>query len=191
MATNCGNISANLAINCDTPLQAGTADRAIVINFDDIASVVRNGSNPQIIEDIILNSGASAFQIDGKNNSIEPDDALVKQRYAEVFDHHVRMKGFDISPTGKKQLNSMVHGRFVVITENRFKGASGNAAFEVRGLGAGLVLTELTRNPNDQDTQGAFDLLFSTDEFSKETVLPNTLFITSYAASKAVVDALL
>lgn len=190
MSTVCGKIASNILKSCTKPLQGGTKDRALIINFDDIASIVYNSTNTATVEDIVLVTGKVAYQIDGKNNSIAPKAMLVKQGYENMFDHSVQMKGFDIAPEIKEQFNSAKDGRFVVIVENYFKGTAGNSAFEVYGLTSGLELTALERDPNNADTQGAFDFTFST-VLNKEPKLPNNLFITSYAASKAVVDGLL
>jgi hypothetical protein len=84
----------------------------------------------------------------------------------------------------------MKDGRFVVITENYFKGVAGNASFEIYGLTTGLEMSVLERDPNTADTQGAFDFTFTTIN-NKEPRLPNSLFNTDYATSKAVVDSIL
>lgn len=189
-ATVCGEISANMEKSCTNPLQAGTRDRAIVLNFADIVSISYNSTNLQTVEDIVLATGATGFYIDGKNNSIRPMAALVPGTFDNMFDHTVQMIGFDISPAAKEQFNSMKNGRFVVITENYYRGTSGNSAFEVYGLTTGLELTALTKDPNSQDTQGAFDFTLST-KTNKEPNLPNSFFVTSYSATKAIVDALL
>lgn len=186
----CGEISASILRSCDYPLQAGTRDRAIIINLDDISSIVYNVSDGETVEDIILVSGAVAYQVDGKNNSIAPKSLLVKIGFNKMFDHEVMMKGFDISPAIKSNLNKMKDGRFVIITENYFKGENGKSAFEIYGLTTGLEMTVLERDPNNADTQGAFDFTFFTD-VNKEPRLPNALFITNYATTKAIVDGLL
>ena len=189
LVTVCGEISASILKSCTTPIQGGTRDRAVIMNFDDILSY-SYAADGETITDIVLASGAVAYQIDGKNNSIAPKASLIKVGFNKMFDHTVMAKGFDISPAIKSQLNSMKDGRFVIITENYFKGTSGNSAFEVYGATSGLELTVIERDPNNADTQGAFDFTFFTD-VNKEPRLPNALFITSYAASKAIVDALL
>jgi hypothetical protein len=189
MATICGKINASIAKSCVTPLQGGTEDRAWIINKADIASVSYEAGG-EIVEDIVLNSGASAFYIDGKNNSIEPNSAMVDVGYFNMFDHTVTFKGFDISPNIKSQLNSAKDGKYVVIVENYFKGTAGNSAFEVYGLSTGLEFSEITRNANDEATQGAFHFVLTT-KVNKESKLPNPLFVTSYAATKAVLEGLL
>lgn len=189
LVTVCGKISNNISKNCLSPLQAGVRDRAIVINFDDISSVVY-ATDGETVEDIILVSGAVAHVVDGKNNSIKPTTTLLQQTYDNMFDHMVEMIGFDISPATRTEFNSIKNGRFVVITENYYKGTNGESAFEVYGLTTGLELTALSRDPNNQETQGAFQFTFMT-KVNKEPKLPNALFITDYSTSKAVVDGLL
>jgi len=186
----CGEIATNIVFDCDAPLQSGTRERAWVINFEDIDSVTYNATNKKIVESITLKATKVAYYIDGKNNSIAPSTALVRQTFGSAFDHIVNMKGFDISPNVKDNLDKAKEGRFIVITENNFKGATGNSAFEIYGLTTGLEMTTLTRNPNDAATMGAFDFTFGTD-VNKEPGLPHTFFITSYAASKTAIEGLL
>lgn len=188
----CGEINANIAFDCDNPLQSGTRDRMWIINFEDIdhGAIVYNATNKNIVEDLPLLATKVAYYIDGKNNSIMPTATMVQQRYANMFDHVVNAKGFDISPAVKDMLDKAKDGRFVIITENTFKGASGNAAFEIFGLKSGLEMTGLTRDPNNADTQGAFDITFGTN-LNKEPELPKTYFITDYSTTKAAIEALL
>ena len=187
----CGEIATNMTIDCNSPLQSGTRERAWIMNFDDVANaVITYAADGYTIEDIVLPSGKSAYYIDGKNNSIRPNQAQVQQTYANMYDHSVAFLCFDISPAMKAELNAQKDGRFVVITENYYRGTAGNSAFEVYGLTSGLVRTALTRDPNSEENGGAYDFTLMTDK-SKEPKLPNPLFVTSYAASKAVVEGLL
>jgi hypothetical protein len=185
----CGKISANVSRSCTNPLQAGTRDRGIIINFDDVLAPTYDTDGETVL-DIILVSGAIAYQIDGQNNSIEPKSTMVEQGFNNMFDHEVMMKGFDVSPATKNQINKMKDGRFVVVTENYFRGVAGNAAFEVYGLTTGMEVTELERDANSEETQGAFHIKFFTKK-NKEPKTANTWFVTDYAITKAAVDALL
>jgi hypothetical protein len=189
MSGVCGTIAANILKSCDNPVQAGTRDRGIIINFDDILSVTY-AADGETIEGIVLNAGKVAYQIDGQNNSISPISRLVEQGFNNMFDHECTMKGFDVSPATKNQVNAMKDGRFVIICENYFRGASGNAAFEVYGITTGLETMEIERDPNSEETQGAFHFMFGTKK-NKEPKTAATLYITDYAASKAIVDGLL
>ena len=185
----CGGLGASIKKNCDNPVQAGTVDRLVVINFADLLSVTRDVTTKEITG-IVLNSGAVAYEIDGQNNSIEPMTQMVEQGYNNMFDHGVRAKGFDIDQEVKNELDVAKDGRYICICENYHRGDSGNTSFEVYGLTTGLEITEIARDPNSEETQGAFDLYFFTKK-NKEPKLPATLFDTDYVTSKAIVDGLL
>lgn len=187
----CGTITASILADCDNPVQGGTRDRAYIMNFDDFdLGTIVFGADGYTIEAITLPALKTAFVIEGKNNSIVPKATMVEQGFSNMFDQEINMKGFDISPTVKKDLNSMKDGRFVIITENYFKGTSGNSAFEVYGTTVGLEMTVIERDPNNTETQGAFDMTFFT-KLNKEPNLPNPLFLTDYTTTKAIAEGLL
>jgi hypothetical protein len=79
---------------------------------------------------------------------------------------------------------------FIVVIENNFRGETGNAAFEIYGLDVGLELVEMETNKSDAETQGAYVLTLRTPELYKEPHLPATFYVTSYAATKALFNAL-
>lgn len=191
MQTICGEITQDLAEDCDNKLSAGVNDRLILINFNDIDSVVRNGANPQIIENIILASGKEAYAWQGKNLSNEPLYTLINNRFVKNYDHEVRQKVFLNTPDAKRELERLAEGLTVAIVENKHKGPSGNSAFEIYGLDVGLEIQEMTRNPNDPETAGAHDALLRTPEESKEPHMPATFFKTDFATTKGLVEALL
>ena len=192
MPTICGTITSNLSVNCSNPLQAGAEDTLYLINREDWldAAITLNGTNDQIIENIVLASGKVAYTYQGKNNSIVPKYELVKQTYAEVYNHEINLKVFDVSPTAKEQLELLAKGQMVAIVHNKYKGTSGNAAFEVYGADAGLVCTQNIREVSPTDTGGAFYLILKSDETAMEPHMPKTVFITDYATTKAIVEGL-
>jgi len=188
----CARISQNITVNCDAPIQGGTRDNLILINYDDWidAAITVNVTNSQIIEDIVLPSGATGYQIEGINNSILPKQAFIKGRFLGSFEHEVNFKCFSLNPTIKSELVKLSKGRVVAIVENNYKGDDGEAAFEVYGLDSGLVLELLERDPANADTQGAYDVTVKSSEQSRESHLPATIFLTDYTTSKAIVDGL-
>jgi len=189
--TVCGKLTADILEDCTVPLVAGTRDMAYVINFADWENATKtkvSGSNTY--SGIVLPTGALAYKISGLKNSIDPDCTQVQVGSYQRFDHMVNMIGYDIDPTIKDQLNAAKDGVYVVIVENFFQGTAGNGAFEVYGADAGLVLRNINKKPTDADTQGGFKFTFMSDELRKEPMLPATVFITSYAATKALVEGL-
>lgn len=189
MATTCGKITKDIAKSCEFPLQSGTRDKAKVINFADIVGVEYDATNKAQVVGITLATGAVAFTVDGSKNSIRPMSKLVDGTYTKRFDHQVEMLGFDISPEMKEHFNAGVEGRYVVVTENYFQGEDGQSAFEIYGLTTGLEFTVLDREANNSENQGAYQITFLTKD-NKEPRLPNALFDTNYATTKAIFDAL-
>lgn len=189
----CGKINASIAYDCTNPPTGGANDRLILMNFDDWGncSIGYNITNPLIIESITPASGIVAYEYEGHNNSVEPRLALVKGRYVDGYDHEVKFKVFSNAPTVKAQLQKLGQSKVVAIVQNNHKGANGDSAFEVYGSQTGLELQELERIIADAETQGAFNLLIKNDEVSRPSNLPNTVFLTDFATSKAIVDGLL
>lgn len=190
MPTGCEGLFESILLDCSKPISAGVKDILYLINADDILSTTPDASNPNLITGITLVSGAVAYKFEGKNSSIEPRAALVRQRYSEVYDHEVTFKVFDNGADIKKNLQGAVTKKVVAIVENRFQGTDGDAAFEIYGLTAGLQANTLERITADADTQGAYNVVLVSSEFEKEPNLPATLFDVSYANTKALVEAL-
>lgn len=191
MLTVCGDISANILISCTVPLQAGTEDTLILINRNDIASTTRNGTNNEIIENIILASGAIGYAYQGINNSHKPKFNTVKVGPFQRWSHQVDFLAFGVTAVEKAQMQKLKDGDIVAIVYNKFKGTAGNGAFEVYGFDAGLKNSLIGRDVTNQETQGAFSIsLMSDPETGLEPFPPKSLFVTSYAASLAVVDGL-
>jgi hypothetical protein len=190
----CAKITAGNAINCDFPLTGGVKDRLILVNYEDwqAATLTKNVSNPQIIENIVLTAPAVGYVFEGQNNSIEPQANLVRQRYTNVYDHEVMFQIFNVSPAAKKEAEKLANGKVVAIIENNFKNSTGNMAYEVYGSEVGLNASELKRVLADADTQGAISVILKTPENGgKETHLPATIFDTDYAATRTVVNSIL
>src|SRR3990167_767211 len=186
----CGSISASIVPDCDNPMVAGADDVLILVNKADIDSVTKNGANPLIIEDMLLASGTSAYSYTGKNNSNEPSHVLVRKDFAEVYEHTIKFKVFKNDGATKKQLEELAAGRVVAIVLNNHRGAAGNSAYEIYGLDSGLILTAHSRNVADDATQGAYDLELKSSPKALEPHVPATFYITSFAATKAIVDGL-
>lgn len=189
----CGKITAGLTINCATPLQAGAEDELILINRDDYqdAAITYNVTNPQIIEAIVLASGVTAYSYKGANNAIAPKYEFIKQGFGELYSHEINFKVFNVDSAAKEQLMKLAKGQMVAIVNNKFKGTSGDAAYEVYGEQAGLVVTQNVRDVISQDNQGAFDIIIKSAETDLEPHMPKTFFTTDLATTKAAVQGLL
>jgi hypothetical protein len=192
MAT-CGTITASFGFNCNAPLQGGTADRAYIINYEDYREATKgfNVANRFVLESLVLAGAAVAFSVDGKNNSNAPSFELVKQTYADVYDHKFNFLAFDLTNASKKALAGMVGGRYVVAYENNFVGNAAQSTFEVLGANAGMEFKTFMRDPLNNDNQGAYVINMATPEIGKEPDVPYSFYDTDYATTKAALEALL
>lgn len=186
----CAALDGSLEPNCTYPIQGGVDDKLYLINKSDIASVTRNVTNPQIIEDIILISGATAFEIQGQNNSNNTRFEMVKQRFTRMWNHFVDFVGFDLSPTGFERYEELSNALVVAVVVNNYRGTSGNAAIKIYGLDAGLRAASIAQDMASADTQGAVQIALSTDDINKEPHTPATLFDTDFATSLAIIEGL-
>jgi hypothetical protein len=190
MATSCANITDNVLLNCQKIISAGANDNLFLLNFDDLATITRDNTNPNLIESFTLNSGAFLYKFQGFNDSVEPRSALVKTRYSANYDHEVTLKLFDNTADLKEQIDALKLGRVIAVVENNFAGSDDETKFEIYGLNAGLVLEEMERIVADTETQGAYNLVLRSSERSKEPNLPATLFDTSIAVTRAFINSL-
>lgn len=190
----CGRLSSNFQFLCPRPLQGGTEDEAVFINWDDWqnASITRNGDNPRIIEGIDLPSGTTGYLIQGKRNSNLPSYASVTLPFFEGWNHFFNFKVFGIGPDEKEQLQNLLQGRGVIVYKNKFRGVAGETVFEVLGANGGLVVPDggIARDPNSTETQGAVDVRLETDERNKETFAPDTIFLTDFQTSEDIFNSL-
>ncbi|NQY30538.1 MAG: hypothetical protein HRT69_13840 [Flavobacteriaceae bacterium] len=190
---SCGDIAADVIIDCDNPIKAGTENRMIVLNRTDWnnGAIGFSISNNQVVESIALATGKEGFVYEGKRNSITPKYELVKTKFSEDYKHEVSNKVFDLTIATKKELMAMAKGSFVVLVENKYKGATGEAAYEIYGVDAGLELSQNVREINNIETGGAFDIILSSNDEDLEKFMPKVLFKTDFATTKAVFESLL
>lgn len=189
MAT-CAKITAGAGPDCDNPIFSGASDKIWLINFDDIAGYTLNGTNAEIIEAILLNSGTNAYAYEGQNFSNEPDHAFTRTGFSVFFNHQVRFRVFANDPETKRQLNLLARGNVVAIIANNYINTAGSTAYELYGLKNGLVQQEGTRPVSSIEEGGAHNILIGSHESALEPKLPASIFITDYATTKAMVEGL-
>lgn len=193
MANNCGRIASGISRKCSTPLIGGVSDELILLNFSDVINYDENASNPQIIEGInmITSPAAKGYLFEGYKSSVGPKVSLVPNPYLSSWKHEVLFRIFDNTPETKAIIEGLKDGTFVAIVKNNNQGTNGNAVYELFGKGVGLELTTGDSDKNDQESQGAWVLTLSTPDNNQEPKLPASIYLTSLAITKAMVDSLL
>lgn len=188
---SCGAISENIELSCDDPLTAGVVATFYIANYDDIASITYDPTNPMLATDITMQATKSFFTFEGQLQSTEPNFAMVKGKYVNQLEHTLSFLVFKIDPVTKNQILKMKDGNFVCIVRNNYIGATGNCKYEIYGAGSGLKADVLERNPNDTETLGAFKVTLKTQEYAREGKPPVSFFDTDLATTEAAITALL
>ena len=138
----------------------------------------------------MLASGKVGYVFQGKNFSNSGDFSLERKDFGTAYPHKVKFHIFDNSPATKKQLDLLKDGLYVAIVENNYRGTGGNAAFELYGIEVGLNLNVHTRDTADDAKDAAHVLELGSGKY-KEPHAVATLYSTSYAVTKAIVDGLI
>lgn len=184
----CGLVTSHQLVNCNTKPKAGMEVTILIGNRTEISSLGYNASNAYIVESITMVTGKKFWKFQGIKQSNVFETTMQRLKYFNGWNHGGSFLIFDNSGATVKQItDEIANGDFVVIVENKNKGADGEMAFEMHGFGCGLVATEIKRAPQDQDTQGAWFIKFGAVENEYESNPPLKVFVTDYAATQAVI----
>src|SRR3990172_1727971 len=190
MSAACTLLDGDLTIDCTDPIQGGVEDTMYLVNKDDIDLITRDGSNPLIVTGVTLKSGATAYKVEGQNNSHNTKWEIVRLPFGVAYKHMVDFVGFDLSPAALARFEKIGKGKFVAFVVNNYKGTSGDAAIDIIGLDSGLICATMSRDASAEDTQGAVPIQLATSEKggNKEPHVFARLYDTDYATSLAIME---
>jgi len=191
MAT-CSGITVGSTFDCDNPLVPFVRQRLLIGNLEDIASITRNVTNDNVIEDITMKVGKAMFAFEAVKSAITAQTELVVQTLSNAYNHQVGLSVFEVDSAQKRNLQGMASLPQFALVENSKDTSLGDSVFEIYGINRGLEPSELIRINADSDTAGAYVItLVTPDEGGKETTLPESFFLTSQSVTDALVEALL
>lgn len=175
--------------DCNNPVIGGTEAVVYLFNRSDIVAYVRDTTNPQIITDITLATDATGYKYEGYNTSVKPKSNFIKKDYSARYDHMVDFVIFAKGSAVKAEIEKLGTNRVVAVIENIHK--TGDSAFEIFGTDLGLELTTLKSDPNDANSEGAYEVNLTSPGNFKEPHMPATLYKTSYITTKTALLALI
>jgi hypothetical protein len=182
----CGTIGASIAIDCDNIPVNGTADRAIVMNRGDVDFTTSTTAADGSVTSLALKATKTAFQIDGLNFSITPNMSLSRQGRVSRYVHEIEFLTFKVDQATKNELEAYANGRATVVLETL------DETYEVYGWDVGMRAEEITRAPNDQETNGLFRCVLRTPEGQPgEKKLPRDYLNTDYDTTTTQLNGLL
>ena len=182
---SCVNITTGSRPDCNNPLKTGTQPRLFLMNYDDLLSVTTSTSTPNLLTALTFATNTVSYLFEGYKQDVKPTQEVIAPSNGQnQFKHNLNFLVYEISQLQKNNLQRLAKGRFIAIVENKGKDAN---AFEVYGLNSGLELVPgVVRDPLANG--GGYLISLATMENEFEPLLPQTLFDTDYATTKALVE---
>ena len=186
-------LSKDIGADCNALIQPGVEQKAVIINRADIniSLVTYDVTNPKIVTALPLLSTKKGFAavVPGATPFTGLASNLQVGTYVNTWNNTVPVTVFDNSPeVANKVIDPLSNGEFVVVVENRHKGALGESAFQVYGLKQGLRASAGANDKYAEELNGGWSITLT------ESRAPDSaLFLggASYAAVKALFDSLL
>lgn len=186
-----GLITADILFDCANPSVGGLETDVLLINVEDIniATTTTDSTNKIKLTNLALKATKTAFLLQGVKQINGTSYELVKKEFGPDKFKHI-FTGVILNPSAANKLQA-THlsegGKYVVVVEQKWKGASNADAFQVYGLKSGLELMTLTYNSKEND--GTISFTLESSEGFEEPTVPMTLLETDYATTKTAFDA--
>lgn len=182
-------LSQDILYDCTAPPIAGALDNVILIPRRVITAITLNSSNHLIVEGITLESGERGYQYTGNGDLRNLSDQQMRDEYGVRWEHGFTFKIFGATPVIKKELEALANEPqgVVAIVRQNYQGTSGNSAYVVLGKDCGLQV----RTAANTEGKAVYNVeLFSSAGYEEPHPHAN-IYLTSLAATKLLVDALL
>ena len=188
---SCAGLIAGGIYDCANPLVPGIKKRVIIGSINKIATKTFDPAQPLKLTDLAMQTGEQCYQFDGAKNSINPNVELREGTISNSYGHVLALSIFERDSDAKQNIQGMANDQLFCIIENANDSSLGDSIFEVYGLG-GMEVNELTMNPTDTDSSGAYVMNMQTpDAYGGETRLPVSLDAGGYQATLDLIDVLL
>jgi hypothetical protein len=162
MAKLCESLIAKaIDFACDDLIVRGLESDGLIINRSDIdfAATVFDSQNPNIINSLVLKTGKKGYEVNQLGNTpfTGVQSTLEVGTYRNTWTHDIPIVVLSNTPeVAHDIIDGLSNGTFVVILRNKFKGANGDAEYQVYGYTQGLVASEGTNDKYSEDTDGGW-----------------------------------
>lgn len=181
---SCRTIGTGSRPDCDNPLKSGTQPRLFLMNFDDLLTTTA-GTTPNLLAALTFATNTVSYLFEGYKQDVKPTQEVINPGNGQnQFKHNLNFLIYEITQVQKNNIQRLAKGNVIAIVENKGKNAD---SFEVYGLNSGLeIVPGVVRDPLANG--GGYIISLATAEGEFEPLLPQTLFTTDYATTKALVE---
>ena len=174
---DCGKLKKGVAAPCE-PAVAGLKTQLVAIRFDDIASLVRDATNPKLVT-ITLKSGKKGFLFEGLGDSNAARAKFAPGKYTGSYTHEVDLVAFGVGPEDTGTVQDLAKDRVVTVVPDN------NGYYKVYGLNAGLTASKVESDTANKDTGGATEITIASD---KEKGLADFFAVMDTTGGTPVID---
>ena len=174
---DCGKVKRGIAAPCE-PAVAGLKTQLVVVRYDDIASVVRDATNPKLVN-LTLKTGKKGFLFEGLGDSNAARVKYAQGKYTGIYTHEVDLVSFGLGPEDTATVETLAKDRVVTVVPDN------NGYYKIHGLNAGLTASKLDTDTANKDTGGAPEITISSD---KEKGLADFFAVMDTTGATPVID---
>lgn len=151
----------------DAPKKGLSGSKGVIVNYDDIDFTSTTSSGATVTA-LTLKSGTSGFQVSWyKQLGSYAGEYAKNDEAIDGFTNSFLTRLATSSAANAERANELKSGKFVMIVETEYKGASNLDAYKVIGFQSGLELSEMTTSSNENSASTLFTLASPTDSFEQ------------------------
>lgn len=185
-------ISQGIEPNCDTQVTRGVEQNAVVLNRSelDMAKVAFAAGKKNVLETLALRAGKKGYPayVPGTTPFNGIKTSLNVGTYVNTFNNEFPIVILDNGPDVCENLvDGLANGTFVVVFENKHKGVTKDAAFQVFGFYQGLTATSLENDKYSEETEGGWKAVMTEERAPKSGLF---LYKSDYETTKVLFDSL-
>ena len=177
-----GILSGDILADCENPMVGGLEVNVLLVNHSDIdkTACTFSSTNKTVLTNFQLKAGKTAYLLEGiKQINSLASELVVKETSQDKMKHTFSGMILNYSAANKAKLYDMIGGLFAVIVELKWKGATGEDAFQIGGFESGMRLSVVNWSTKENDGNISFEL--SSVEGYEEPKPTLSILETSYA----------
>lgn len=151
----------------DAPKKGLSGSKGVIINYEDIdfSSTTISGAT---ISNLQLKSGTTGYKVEWyKQLGSFASEYAKDDEQIDGFTNSFLTRLATSSAENAERANELKAGKFIMVVETEYKGANNLDAYKVIGFQAGLELTEMTTNSNENASSTLFTLGSPADSFEQ------------------------